>query len=45
MIIVGRSAVRRLLVVVHVDTAARIRIVSARAATRRERRRFEEEKE
>jgi len=40
-IIVGRSQVQRLLVVVHVERGDRIRIISARSATRRERRDYE----
>lgn len=41
-ILVGRSAHGRLLVVVHVDLGSRIRIISARAATPRERRSYEQ---
>jgi uncharacterized DUF497 family protein len=37
----GRSASRRLLVVVHADRGEAIRIISARRATRRERIRYE----
>lgn len=39
----GHSAQNRLLVVVHADRGSRIRIISARCATQRERRRYEEE--
>jgi uncharacterized DUF497 family protein len=41
-IIVGESIQRRLLVVVHADLGDRIRIISARVATLRERRSYEE---
>ena len=41
-IIVGRSRQGRIIVVVHVDRGHRIRIISARLATRRERRKYEE---
>jgi len=37
----GRSASRRLLVVVHADRGEAIRMISARRATRRERIRYE----
>jgi uncharacterized DUF497 family protein len=40
-IIVGRSQAQRLLVVVHVEQGDRIRIISARSATRRERKDYE----
>ena len=38
---IGYSALRRLLVVAHVDRGAAIRIISARRATRRERMKYE----
>jgi uncharacterized protein len=38
----GHSAKRRLLVVVHTDRGGRIRIISARVATRHERETYEE---
>ncbi len=41
-IIVGRSVKNRLLVVVHVDRGAKIRIISARKASANERKRYEE---
>jgi uncharacterized DUF497 family protein len=41
-LLVGSSAARRTLVVVHVERGAHLRIVSAREATGRERRNFEE---
>ena len=41
-LIVGMSALGRILVVPHTDTGDTIRIISARAATRRERRFYEE---
>ncbi|MCL2647502.1 MAG: BrnT family toxin [Phycisphaerales bacterium] len=41
-IIIGLSEVRRLLIVVHVERGDRIRIISARHATRRERNDYEE---
>ena len=41
-IIVGRSRQGRIIVVVHVDRGHRVRIISARLATRRERRKYEE---
>lgn len=41
-IIMGESVLRRLLVVVHTDRGQRIRIISARPATRAERRQYEE---
>jgi hypothetical protein len=40
---IGRSVVGRVLVVVHSDHGDRIRLISARAATPRERRAYEEE--
>ncbi|HBY60084.1 MAG TPA: hypothetical protein DEH78_09695 [Solibacterales bacterium] len=41
-IIIGMSRERKLLVVVHTMRAGRIRLISARTATRHERRRYEE---
>lgn len=41
-LLVGLSAATRTLVVVHVERTKRIRLISARPATRRERRAFEE---
>ena len=41
-VIIGTSSERRLLVVVHTVRGQRIRLISARAATRHERRRYEE---
>ena len=41
-VMIGHSCRNRLLVVVHVERGDRIRIISARAATRRERRNYEE---
>ena len=43
-IIIGYSEMRRLLIVVHVERGERIRIISARQATRRERSDYEENK-
>ncbi|MFQ5642027.1 MAG: BrnT family toxin [bacterium] len=43
-IIVGKSARGRILVVVHTDRGDKIRIISARIATKRERRIYEEGK-
>jgi uncharacterized DUF497 family protein len=43
-IILGESNCRRLLVVVFTDRDERIRIISARAATRRERKDYEEDR-
>ena len=40
-IIVGRSQAQRLLVVVHLERGDRIRIISARSVTRRERKDYE----
>ena len=42
-IIIGRSPLGRTLVVVHVEKGDNIRIVSARLATRREKRAYEED--
>ena len=41
-LLVGFSAARRTLIVVHVERGAHLRIISAREATRRERRKLEE---
>jgi uncharacterized protein len=41
-LIIGKSSVRKLLVVVHTMRGARIRITSARLATQHERRNYEE---
>jgi uncharacterized DUF497 family protein len=41
-LLVGLSAARRTVVVVHVERTKRLRLISARVATRRERRAFEE---
>ena len=41
-ILIGRSLVSRLLVVVHLERGVRVRLISARLATRRERRAYEE---
>jgi len=42
LILIGRSHASRLLVVVHVDHEEWVRIISAREATRKERRQYEE---
>ena len=42
-LIIGMSALGRILVVSHIDTGDTIRIISARAATRRERKFYEED--
>lgn len=42
-ILIGRSAILRLLIVVHLERGERIRLISARLATRRERRTYEED--
>jgi uncharacterized DUF497 family protein len=42
-LIIGMSALNRILVVSHTETGDTIRIISARTATRRERRFYEEE--
>ena len=42
-ILIGRSQLSRVLVVVHLERGARLRLISARLATRRERQRYEEE--
>ena len=41
-ILIGRSLVSRLLVVIHLERGVRTRLISARLATRRERRVYEE---
>ena len=41
-LVIGMSALARILVVSHTDTGATIRIISARATTRRERKFYEE---
>jgi uncharacterized DUF497 family protein len=43
-ILMGRSAQQRLLVVVHVERGDTLRLISARLATRLERRRYEEDR-
>ena len=43
-LILGQSASERLLVVAHTETGDDIRLISARLATRRERRDYEEDK-
>ena len=42
LLLVGGTALGRLVVVAHTDEGAQIRIISARAATRRERKTYEE---
>ena len=42
-VLIGRSCRNRLLVVVHTERAGRVRIISARPATRKERLRHEED--
>ena len=42
-VLIGRSIKRRLLVVVHTERGARIRIINARLATNKERLTYEEE--
>jgi uncharacterized DUF497 family protein len=44
-VLIGRSIQGRLLVIVHTDRGERIRIISARLATRKERLRYEENEE
>lgn len=44
-ITIGLSTRRRLIIVAHAERANRIRIISARRATRRERRKYESEEE
>ena len=41
----GQSSPKRLVVVAHVDRGEQVRIISARLATRRERRKYESEEE
>ena len=42
-VLIGQSATGRLLVVVHTDRGDAVRLISARRATRRERRTYEQE--
>jgi len=42
-VIIGSSAAGRLLVVVHTDSGQTVRVISARSATKRERKEYEEE--
>jgi hypothetical protein len=42
LVLIGRSCRNRLLVIVHTDRDDRVRVISARPATRRERSRYEE---
>jgi uncharacterized DUF497 family protein len=42
-VLIGRSAVKRLLIVVHLERGERIRLISARLAASRERRSYEED--
>lgn len=42
-ILIGRSAILRLLIVVHLERGKRIRLISARLATRHERQTYEED--
>ena len=44
-VLIGRSIQGRLLVIVHTDRGERIRIISARMATKKERLRYEENEE
>jgi len=44
-VLIGRSIQGRLLVIIHTDRAERIRIISARLATKKERLRYEENEE
>ena len=44
-VLIGRSIQGRLLVIVHTDRGDRIRIISARLATKKERLRYEENEE
>jgi uncharacterized DUF497 family protein len=44
-VLIGRSIQGRLLVIVHTDRGERIRIISARLATKKERLRYEENEE
>jgi uncharacterized DUF497 family protein len=41
LVLLGLTSTNRLVVVVHVDRGARIRLISARPATRKERRQYE----
>ncbi len=41
----GQSTENRLLIVAHIDRSEQVRIISARLATRRERRKYESEEE
>jgi uncharacterized DUF497 family protein len=41
-VLLGRTTANRLVVVVHVDRGARIRVIGARPATRKERRQYED---
>ncbi|MEO5826258.1 MAG: BrnT family toxin [Gemmatimonadales bacterium] len=41
-VLIGQSAILRLLVVIHLERGNRIRLISARLATRRERQTYEE---
>jgi len=45
LVLIGRSIQGRLLVIVHTDRGERIRIISARLATKKERLRYEENEE
>ncbi len=42
-ILIGQTMIRRLVVVVHVERGTRLRLISARLATRRERQTYEED--
>lgn len=42
---IGQSTENRLVVVAHIDRSEQVRIISARLATRRERRKYESEEE
>lgn len=42
-VLIGRSAVQRILVVIHLERGERIRLISARLAARRERGTYEED--
>ena len=44
-VLIGRSIQGRLLVIVHTDRGERIRVISARLATKKERLRYEENEE
>lgn len=43
-VLLGRTSTGRLVVVVHVDRGVRVRLISARLATRRERKQYEASK-